>query len=69
MLNLAVLLEDSARSVPDRAAVICGDAQFTYAEINAGANRVANGLKKLGIGKDDKVALSCANLPFFPMIY
>ncbi len=69
MLNLAVLLEDSARSVPDRTAVICGDAQFTYAEINAGANRVANGLKKLGIAAGDKVALSCANLPFFPMIY
>jgi long-chain acyl-CoA synthetase len=69
MLNLAVLLEDSARNVPDRTAVICGDAQLTYAEINARANQVANALKKLGIGKDDKVALSCANLPFFPMIY
>src|SRR5215203_1734401 len=69
MLNLAVLLEDSARNVPDRTAVICGDARFTYAEINARANQVASGLKKLGIGKDDKVALSCANLPFFPIIY
>lgn len=69
MLNLAVLLEDSARNVPDRIAVICGDTQFTYGEINARANQVANALKKLGIGKDDKVALSCANLPFFPMIY
>ena len=69
MLNLAVLLEDSARNVPDRTAVICGDARLTYAEINAKANQVANGLKKLGIGRDDKVALSCANLPFFPIIY
>jgi long-chain acyl-CoA synthetase len=69
MLNLAVLLEDSARNVPDRIAVICGDTQFTYAEINARANQIANGLKKLGIGKDDKVALSSANLPFFPIIY
>ncbi|HEY0462493.1 MAG TPA: long-chain fatty acid--CoA ligase [Pyrinomonadaceae bacterium] len=69
MLNLAVLLEDSARNVPDRNAVICGDAQFTYAEINAQANQVANALKKFGIEKGDKVALSCANLPFFPIIY
>jgi long-chain acyl-CoA synthetase len=69
MLNLAVLLEDSARNVPGRIAVICGEAQFTYAEINARANQIANGLKKRGIGKGDKVALSCANLPFFPMIY
>src|SRR5688572_28316103 len=69
MLNLAVLLEDSARNVPERTAVICGDVQLTYAEVNAKANQVANGLKKLGIGRDDKVALSCANLPFFPIIY
>ena len=69
MLNLAVLLEDSARNVPDRTAVICGDAQFTYAEINAKANQIANALREIGIGKDDKIALSCANLPFFPMIY
>ncbi len=69
MLNLAVLLEDSAQNVPDRTAVICGNAQFTYAEINAKANQIANALREFGIKKGDKVALSCANLPFFPMIY
>ncbi len=69
MLNLAVLLEDSARNVPDRTAVICGEMRFTYAEINAKANQVANGLKKLGIEKGQKVALSSPNLPFFPIIY
>ncbi len=69
MLNLAVLLEDSARNVPDRIAVICGGAQFTYAEINAKANQVANALKSYGIGKGDNVALSSPNLPFFPMVY
>lgn len=69
MLNLAVLLEDTARNTPDKIAVICGDAQFTYAEINAKANQVANALREIGIEKGDKVALSCANLPFFPMIY
>lgn len=69
MLNLAVLLEDSARNVPDRIAVICGDVQLTYAELNAKANQVANALKNYGIEKGDKVALSCPNLPFFPIIY
>jgi long-chain acyl-CoA synthetase len=69
MLNLAVLLEDSARNVPDRVAVICGELCFTYAELNAKANQVANALLEIGIEKGDKVALSCANLPFFPMIY
>ena len=69
MLNLAVLLEDSARNVPQRLAVVCGDVQFTYAEINAQANQVANALKRFGIEKGDKVALSCPNLPYFPIIY
>lgn len=69
MLNLAVLLEDSARNVPDKTAVICGDVQLTYAELNAKANQVANALKNYGIEKGDKVALSSPNLPFFPIIY
>ena len=69
MLNLAILLEDSARNVPERIAVICGDARMTYSEVNAKANQVANALLKIGIRKGDKVALSCPNLPFFPIIY
>jgi long-chain acyl-CoA synthetase len=69
MLNLAVLLEDSALNVPERYAVICGEARFTYSEINAKANQLANALKKIGLEKGDKVAISCANLPFFPIIY
>ncbi len=69
MLNLATLLEDSARNVPTRTAVICGDLKLTYAEVNAKANQVANALLEKGISKGDKVALSCPNLPFFPIIY
>ena len=69
MLNLAVLLEDSARAMPERLAVICGDVRMTYAEVNQKASQVAHGLLKLGIEKGDKVALSCPNLPFFPIIY
>ena len=69
MLNLAVLLEDSFRAVPERTAVICGDVKMTYAEINAKASQVAHGLLEKGIKHGDKVALSCPNLPFFPIVY
>jgi long-chain acyl-CoA synthetase len=69
MLNLSILLEDSARSVPERVAVICGEINLTYAEVEAKANQVANALKAIGIEKDDKVAVSCPNTPFFPIIY
>jgi long-chain acyl-CoA synthetase len=69
MLNLAVLLEDSARDVPDRDAVVFNETKLTYAQVNGAANQIANGLVSLGIGPGDKVALSCPNLPFFPLVY
>jgi long-chain acyl-CoA synthetase len=49
MLNLSVLLEDSARAHPDRDAVVLGTTRLTYAQIDAAANRVANLLADRGI--------------------
>ena len=69
MLNLSVLLEDAARKYPDKDAFVFMDAHFTYAQTNAAANKIANGLKSIGIKPGDKVALSCLNLPYFPMVY
>ncbi len=69
MLNLAVMLEDSARRVPDREAVVFNDTRLTYAQVDAMANQVANLLVERGIQPGDKVALSCPNLPYFPMVY
>lgn len=69
MLNLASVLEHSAKELPGKTALIYGDKRYTYEQVNAVANQVANGLTAAGIVKGDKVALSCPNLPFFPMIY
>ncbi|MCB8954457.1 MAG: long-chain fatty acid--CoA ligase [Ardenticatenales bacterium] len=69
MLNLAVLLEDSTREVPRRDAVVFGQTRLTYAQVNGAANQVANGLVNAGIQPGDKVAISCPNLPYFPIIY
>jgi long-chain acyl-CoA synthetase len=69
MLNLAVLLEESARSVPERDAVVLGGTRLTYAQVEAAANRVAAGLAARGVGRGDRVALSCLNLPAFPIVY
>src|SRR6266516_4877851 len=69
MLNLAVLLEDSAREVPERTAIIFEGTTLSYAEVNAAANQIANGLAQAGIQKGDKVALSCPNVPYFPIVY
>ncbi|MCA9960067.1 MAG: AMP-binding protein, partial [Anaerolineales bacterium] len=69
MLNLATLLENNIQENPSKTAVIFGSSRFSYAQINGAANQIANGLKAAGIVKGDKVALSCPNLPYFPMIY
>ncbi|GIE97316.1 long-chain-fatty-acid--CoA ligase [Paractinoplanes rishiriensis] len=69
MLNLSVLLEDSARNYPERAAVVLGGQRLTYAQVEAAANQVAGLLVERGIRPGDKVALSCPNLPYFPIAY
>jgi long-chain acyl-CoA synthetase len=69
MLNLSILLEDSARTHPERAAVVLGPQRLSYAQVNAAANQVANLLVARGIRPGDKVALSCPNLPYFPIVY
>ncbi len=69
MLNLSVILEASARRYPGKTAVVFDEVRLSYAQLNAAANQVANGLAKRGIGMGDKVALSCPNLPYFPIVY
>jgi long-chain acyl-CoA synthetase len=69
MLNLSMILADSAKRFPAKTAFNFMDTCVSYAEVNAAANKVANGLKATGIMPGDKVALSCLNLPAFPIIY
>lgn len=69
MLNLAVLLEDSARRSPGIDAVVCDLERLTYAELDARANQVAHLLTARGIEPGDKVALSCPNLLEFVICY
>ena len=69
MLNLSVLIEDSAKRYPSKSAFTFGETSLTFAQINGAANQVANGLVARGIKPGDKIALSCLNLPWFPILY
>jgi len=69
MLNLATLLEESARSWPDRPAVVQDDTPLSYRALNEMANRVANLLIARGVRAGERVALACPNRPEFPAIY
>ena len=60
-LNIADLAEHAIDAVPDRVALICGDEQLTYAQLEEKANRLAHYLIAQGVKKDDKVGLYCRN--------
>ncbi len=69
MLNLSVLLEDSARRYPHRDALVIGDTRISYGELDARANQVANLLVERGIAPGDTVAMSFPNVPDFAIVY
>ena len=46
------LFECQSVAAPDRVAVICGDQRITYAELSRRSNRLANALRRLGVGPD-----------------
>ncbi|SDD23869.1 long-chain-fatty-acid--CoA ligase [Rhodococcus tukisamuensis] len=69
MLNLSMFLEDSARKYPSRDALVLGEERLTYAETDALSNQIANLLVESGIEPGDRIAISCPNLPWFPIVY
>ncbi|MFK3651158.1 amino acid adenylation domain-containing protein [Lysobacter enzymogenes] len=50
--------EAQVRSTPDAVALVCGERSLSYAELNRRANRIAHRLIALGVGADDRVAIS-----------
>ena len=50
-------IERFAAERPDHKALIACDAEYTYAELNAAANQIANGLLERGVAPHSRVAL------------
>jgi len=68
-LNLAVILDETARRKPDKTALILDDFKLTYAQLNGAANQVANALRAAGLGPGERVGLMLPNIPQFPIIF
>jgi 3-oxocholest-4-en-26-oate---CoA ligase len=60
-LNIADLAEHAIDTMPDRVALICGDEQLTYAQLEENANRLAHYLQDHGVTEGDKVGIYCRN--------
>jgi long-chain acyl-CoA synthetase len=64
-LDLVESVEKWAASLPDAVALRFEGEAITYEELNRRANRVANGLQGVGVGKGDRVAMMLPNIPEF----
>ncbi|MCL5966937.1 MAG: acyl-CoA synthetase [Deltaproteobacteria bacterium] len=58
-----VLLDRTAEKYGDKVAVYFEDQKITYKQLQASVNRVANGLKKLGVEEGDRVMMRMPNIP------
>jgi fatty-acyl-CoA synthase len=62
-LTPVTFLERSARVFPDHAAVVHGRIRRSYRDFYARSRKLASALARAGVGKDDSVAIICANTP------
>jgi amino acid adenylation domain-containing protein len=63
LLRLPDLFAAQAVKNPDAAAVVCGQEQLTYAELDARSNQLARHLQRLGVGPESLVALHMSRSP------
>jgi len=54
-------VEHSARTLPDRIALVCGEQRVSYAELDARANALANHLVTAGVARGDRVVIFADN--------
>ncbi|CND92623.1 long-chain-fatty-acid--CoA ligase FadD19 [Mycobacterium tuberculosis] len=59
--NHADLFEGIADAIGDRVALVCGDQRFTFAELDAHANRLAHHLREAGVRPGAHVAVQLYN--------
>jgi len=61
--TLGRMLDQTAERFADTTAIIYNDRKWTYAELRAEANRLAGGLSRLGVRRNDRVILALPNCP------
>ncbi len=62
-MQIESLLEESARRVPDKVALVCGSTRRTYAELDRDADRLAHAFVERGVERGDRVAICLENGP------
>lgn len=68
VVDIAYLVARSARERPTEVAVVCDGHARTFRELDARAIRLANGLRELGAGPGDRIAVLLENCIEYPEI-
>ncbi len=69
-MNTSEFLTIASSLVPDRTAMVCEDETRSFAQLQERVNRLANGLRSLGVSKGDKVAVMAVNsMPYVETYY
>lgn len=68
-MNIVGGLKTAAARHPEKTAVICGDARFSFRELEERVNRLSNALLGLGLERGDKVAVLALNCHRYLEIY
>lgn len=68
-MNIANNLERARTFFPDKAAIIFEGKSYTYRQLDEEVNRLANGLRALGVERGDRVAVFLPNHPAFVTSY
>ncbi|HBH01178.1 MAG TPA: hypothetical protein DDZ42_04525, partial [Candidatus Rokubacteria bacterium] len=68
-MNVAQLLEASARYHAERPALVAGDRRFTYRELDAACSLLAGRLRRLGLEPGDRLGLHLPNSAEFVLVY
>ncbi len=68
-MNIAQNLENIAKEMPNKTALIFENETFSYQDINQTSNQIVNGLKQFNIAIGDRVALLLPSTPEFITSY
>ena len=63
------ILRREARIRGNKIAVVDGDTEYNYQEVNLRVNRLANALLEMGVARGDKVAFMGDNSHYFVEFY
>ena len=53
----------------ERTAILCNDCSYTYADVQAGMNRVGNGLKSLGVRMEERIAVLLHDTEIYSQVF